>query len=135
MAYLNQVNLIGNVGNDPDIKQFDAFKLATFKVATTERFKDRDGNQKENTQWHICVASGTIADVVEKYIRKGMPVYIGGKLTYRNWTAKDGTNHTSSEIQIHTVQMLERRKQDDPMPAPRATTASVGVGADDDIPF
>lgn len=135
MAYLNQVNLIGNVGNDPDIKQFERFKLASFKVATTERFKDRDGNQQENTQWHICVASGTIADVVEKYIRKGMPVYIGGKLTYRNWTAKDGTNHTTTEIQIHTVQMLERRKQDDPVTIPNATTASIGVGADEDIPF
>ena len=114
MAYLNQVNLIGNVGNDPEIKQFDQFKLASFKVATTERFRDRDGNQKENTQWHICVATGSVADVVEKYIRKGMPVYVGGKLNYRNWTAKDGTNHTTTEIQIHTVQMLERRAKSAP---------------------
>ena len=114
MAYLNQVNLIGNVGNDPDTRYLDREgtgnqKFSTFKVATTERYKDRDGNQKENTQWHICVAWGSVADVVEKYIRKGMPVFVGGKLTYHNWTAKDGTNHTSAEIQIHTVQMLERR--------------------------
>ena len=103
------MNLIGNIGGDPEIKNFDTFKLATFKVATTERFRDRDGNQKENTQWHSCSASGTIADVVEKYIKKGMQVYIGGKLIYRNWTAKDGSNHTSAEVQVHTVQMLDRR--------------------------
>ena len=109
MAYLNQVNLIGNTGADPEIKTFDNFKLATFKVATTERFKDRDVNQKENTQWHLCTASGSVADVVEKYIKKGMAVYVGGKLTYRNWTAKDGTNHTTAEVQVHTVQMLDRK--------------------------
>lgn len=112
MAYLNQVNLIGNIGSDPEIKSFDSFKLATFRVATTERFRDRDGNQKENTQWHSCSATGTIADVVEKYIKKGMQVYVGGKLTYRNWTAKDGSNHTSTEIQVHTVQMLDRKQKD-----------------------
>ena len=112
MAYLNQVNLIGNIGNDPEIKTFDSFKLATFKVATTERFRDRDGNQKENTQWHSCSATGAIADVVEKYIKKGMMVYVGGKLTYRNWTAKDGSNHTSTEVQVHTVQMLDRKQKD-----------------------
>ena len=111
MAYLNQVNIIGNVGSEAEIKQFDTFKLATFKVATTERFKDRNGNQQENTQWHTCTATGAIADVVERYIHKGMLVYVGGKLNYRNWTAKDGTNHTSTEIQVHTVQMLEKRKQ------------------------
>lgn len=109
MAYLNQVNLIGNIGGDPEIKNFESFKLATFKVATTERFRDRDGNQKEITHWHSCSATGSVADVVEKYIKKGMQVYVGGKLTYRNWTAKDGSNHTSTEVQVHTVQMLDRK--------------------------
>lgn len=123
MAYLNQVNLIGNIGGDPEIKTFDTFKLATFKVATTERFRDRDGNQKENTQWHLCTASGSVSDVVERYIKKGMQVYVGGKLTYRNWTAKDGSNHTSTEVQVHTVQMLDKKMRDERKPE-----------VDDDLP-
>lgn len=113
MAYLNQVNIIGNVGGDPETKNFDTFKLVSFKVATTERFRDRDGNQKENTQWHSCSAIGTVADVVEKYIRKGMQVYVGGKIVYRYWTASDGSDHTTAEIQVHTVQMLDRKPKTD----------------------
>lgn len=119
MAYLNQVNLIGNVGNDPEIRYIDnnpqnpsgSFKLATFKVATTERYKDRNGEQREQTQWHLCVANGTIADVVEKYLKKGASVYIGGKLTYREWTDQSGNKRYSTEVRVFTIQMLDRKLQ------------------------
>ena len=124
MAYLNQVNLIGNVGNDPEVRYIDTnpqapSKFATFKVATTERYKDRNGEQKEQTQWHLCVANGTIADVVEKYLKKGAAVYIGGKLTYRQWEDKDGGKHTTTEVRVFTIQMLDRK----PKGAPDTVTA------------
>ena len=119
MAYLNQLNLIGNVGSDPEVRYIDTnpqapTKFATFKVATTERYKDRNGEQKEQTQWHLCTASGTIADVVEKYLKKGAAVYIGGKLTYRQWEDKDGGKHTTTEVRVFTIQMLDRKPKNAP---------------------
>ena len=111
MAYLNQVNLIGNVGQDPKVNDTSAGKFATFTLATTERYKDRDGNPKEQTQWHTIAASGPQAEVVEKYIRKGAQVYVGGKLVYRSYEGKDGTTRYATEIRMHTVQMLDRKPQ------------------------
>lgn len=115
MAYLNQVNLIGNVGQDPQVREMNGGKFATFTLATTERFKDRNGEPKENTQWHNIVASGPQADVVEKYVRKGAQVYVGGKLTYRAYDGKDGTTRYSTDIRLHTVQMLDRKPKAQPV--------------------
>lgn len=120
MAYLNQVNLIGNVGNDPEIRYLDSNpqapqnKVATFKVATTERYRDRNNEQQEQTQWHNCVAYGSIADVCEKYLKKGASVYIGGKLTYRTWEGQDGNKHYTTEVRVFTIQMLDRKQKDAP---------------------
>ena len=119
MAYLNSVSLIGNCGNDPEIRNLENGKLATFKVATTERYRDRNGDQKEQTQWHQCVANGPIADVAEKYLKKGASVYIGGKLTYRDWTDKEGVKHYTTEVRVFTIQMLDRK----PKNAPEGATA------------
>lgn len=127
MAYLNQVNLIGNVGYDPDIKNLEFGKIATFKLATTERYKDRNGQPKENTQWHLVSARGPLADVVEKLIRKGAQVYVGGKLEYRSWNDKDGNQHTQTEIVMHTVQMLGSRPRNE---APATQNESF-----EDLPF
>ena len=115
MAYLNSVQLIGNVGSDPEVKTFDHGKLATFRVATTERYRDRNNHQQEVTQWHSCSASGSIADVVEKYVRKGMQVFIGGKLTYRSYDGKDGTTRWATDIRVYTVQMLDKKQKDAPV--------------------
>ena len=109
MAYLNQANLIGNVGSEPTIRDVNGGKFATFTLATTERFRDRNGDQKEQTQWHNIVAAGPHADVVEKYVHKGAQVYVGGKITYRKWTDRDGNDRFSTDIRMHTVQMLDKR--------------------------
>ena len=114
MAYLNNVQLIGNVGNDPDIRVYNDTKFATFKVATTKRFRDRSGEQREQTQWHTCSASGNIAEVVEKYIKKGASVFVSGELTYRTWQDKDGNDRTSTEVKLYTVQMLDKRPKGAP---------------------
>ena len=135
MAYLNSVSLIGNVGTDPEIRylenQTPAAKLATFKVATTERYKDRNGEQREQTQWHRCVASGNIADVVEKYLKKGAAVFIGGKLTYRQWEDKDGGKHETTEVRVYTIQMLDRK----PKNAPDGATDTNPNNHPEDLPF
>ena len=119
MAYLNNVQLIGNVGNDPDVRYLDREgtgnqKFATFKVATTKRFRDRNNEQHEQTQWHTCTCFGNIADVVEKYIKKGSSVFVSGELSYRKWQDKDGLDHYSTEIKLFTVQMLDKRQKDAP---------------------
>ena len=109
MAYLNSVQLIGNVGNDPDIRVYNDTKFATFKVATTKRFLDRSGEQREQTQWHTCSASGNIAEVVEKYIRKGASVFVSGELTYRQWQDKDGNDRYSTSSTPSRCSTRDRR--------------------------
>ena len=128
MAYLNNVQLIGNVGGDPDIREYNGTKFATFKVATSKRFRDRNNEQREQTQWHTCSAVGNIADVVEKYIKKGSSVFVSGELTYRTWQDKDGNDRTSTEVKLYTVQMLDKRPKD----APEIVTAEKEPG---DLPF
>ena len=125
MAYLNNVQLIGNVGGDPDIREYNGTKFATFKVATSKRFRDRNNEQREQTQWHTCSAVGNIAEVVEKFIKKGASVFVSGELTYRTWQDKDGNDRTSTEVKLYTVQMLDKRPKD----APEVATQ------DEDIPF
>ena len=125
MAYLNQIQLIGNVGYDPDIKTLEFGRLATFKVATTEKFKDRNGQPKENTQWHQVTASGPLVDVVEKFIRRGSLVFVSGKMVYRTWKDKEGNDHTQAEVQLHTLQMLNR---------PKTAAPAQAVDNDDDLP-
>ena len=128
MAYLNNVQLIGNVGGDPDIREYNGTKFATFKVATSKRFRDRNNEQREQTQWHTCSAVGNIADVVEKYIKKGSSVFVSGELTYRTWQDKDGNDRYSTEVKLYTVQMLDKRPKD----APEIVTAEKEPG---DLPF
>ena len=128
MAYLNNVQLIGNVGGDPDIREYNGTKFATFKVATSKRFRDRNNEQREQTQWHTCSAVGNIAEVVEKYIKKGSSVFVSGELTYRTWQDKEGNDRTSTEIKLYTVQMLDKRPKD----APEVITNEKEPG---DLPF
>lgn len=124
MAYLNNVQLIGNCGADPEVREFNGTKFATFRVATTKRFRDRNNEQREQTQWHVCTAVGNIADVVEKYIRKGASVFVSGELTYRTWQDKEGNDRTSTEVKLYTVQMLDKRAKD----------AQASVSQDEDLP-
>lgn len=110
MAYLNQVQLIGAVGNDPDVRTLQGgAKVASFNLATTERFKDRDGNRKEDTEWHSIVVWNNKAEFVEKYIRKGNNLFVSGKLRTRKWTDKDNNVRYSTEIVADNIQMLDRK--------------------------
>ena len=138
MAYLNTVSLIGNIGADPEVRylenQGQQNKLVTFKVATTEKYRDRNGNQQEQTQWHQCVAPGNLADIVEKYIHKGASVYVSGKLTYRSWKDKDGNDRNTTEIRVNTIQMLDRRPNAGQASAPTSFTAQPEPETQD-LPF
>ncbi|MDO5443631.1 MAG: single-stranded DNA-binding protein [Bacteroidia bacterium] len=113
---LNKVMLIGNVGRDPEVRYLEgnqgaanATKVASFTLATTERYRDRNGETRENTEWHNIVAWRNSADLADKYIRKGSQVYIEGKLRTRSWTDAQGVKKFTTEVVVDTIQLLGKR--------------------------
>ena len=103
----NKVQLIGHVGNDPEIKTFDGGKkLAKLNVATNESYKNDKGEKVEETQWHSLIAWGKTADIIEKYVVKGKEIAIEGKLTHRNYEDKNGEKRYVSEVVIDELLML-----------------------------
>ena len=114
---LNKAMLIGNVGRDPEVRYLDGkdgnAKVATFTLATTERFRDRNGETRENTEWHNIVAWRSTADVVERFVKKGTQVYIEGRLRTRSWDDQTGNKRYTPEILADNLQLLGK-KSDNP---------------------
>jgi single-strand DNA-binding protein len=103
----NKVQLIGHVGNDPEIKTFDGGKkLAKLNVATNESYKNDKGEKVEETQWHNLVAWGKTAEIIEKYVVKGKEIAIEGKLTHRSYEDKNGEKRYVTEVVIDELLML-----------------------------
>ncbi|RED46518.1 single-strand binding protein [Winogradskyella eximia] len=103
----NKVQLIGNLGNDPEITNFESGKiLAKFSIATNDSYKNAQGEKITDTQWHNVVAWGKTAQIVEKYITKGKEVAIEGKLTSRSWEDKDGMKRYITEVVCNELLML-----------------------------
>ena len=103
----NKVQLIGNLGNDPEIVNLESGKtLAKFSVATNESYKNAQGEKVTDTQWHNIVAWGKTAQIIEKYVGKGKEVAIEGKLTTRSWEDKDGVKRYSTEVVCNELLML-----------------------------
>lgn len=123
---INKAIIVGHVGQDPEVRYVgeasNGTKVATFRVATTERYKDRDGNVKENTEWHSVVAWRNLADIVEKYVRKGTQLYIEGKLQTRSWEDNAGIKRYITDIVANTIQLLGKKETGTapPPPAPPA---------------
>jgi len=109
-AIRNQVQLIGNLGQKPEIKTFgEDKKLAKFSIATSDYYIDNKGEKKEETQWHNIVIWGKQADIVEKYLDKGMQVAVSGKITYRQYDDKDGNKKYITEIVASDFLMLDKK--------------------------
>ena len=103
----NKVQLIGNLGNDPEIINLESGKmLAKFSIATNESYKNAKGEKITDTQWHNIVAWGKTAEIVEKYITKGKEIAIEGKLTNRSWEDKDGNKRYTTEVVCSEVMMF-----------------------------
>ena len=111
---INKVILVGNVGQDPEVRYTgdanNGAKVATLRLATTERYRDRNGNLQEHTEWHSVVVWRNTADVVEKYVRKGTQLYIEGKLRTRSWDDQNGNKRYVTEILADTLQLLGRKQ-------------------------
>ena len=138
MPSLNKVMLIGNVGRDPEIRYLDqgsaqagqSTKVATFTLATTDRYRDRRGELRENTEWHNLVLWRQLADLAERYIRKGSQVYVEGHIRTRSYTDQQGQKKFMTEIVADNVQLLGRRDGEVPQDgyAPAAPAAPAAQG-------
>ncbi|MFM9836956.1 MAG: single-stranded DNA-binding protein [Cyclobacteriaceae bacterium] len=102
----NSVQLIGNLGKDPEVKTFDKSKKASFTIATTDSYKNAKGEKVEDTQWHNIVIWGPLAEVAEKYLKKGMEVCVEGKLVHRNYETDKGEKRYITEINVNDMLML-----------------------------
>ena len=106
-ALKNKVQLIGNLGNTPEVKAFDnGKKVATFRMATTEVYRNAKGEKIKETQWHNLVAWGKLAEIAEKYLSVGKEVAVEGKLVSRSYNDKDGNKKYFTEIQVNELLML-----------------------------
>ncbi len=106
-ALRNRVQLIGNLGNAPEIRKTETGKkLVRFSVATNESYKNSNGEKVTDTQWHNLVAWGKLADIAEKFLNKGTEVAIEGKLINRNYTDKEGIKKYITEIQVNELLLL-----------------------------
>lgn len=142
---VNKVILIGNLGRDPEIRYLPSGQtVASFSVATTERFKGRDGQMKDQTEWHNVVVYGKQAETCGQYLKKGRQVYVEGRLTTRQWEAKDGSGKRSrTEIVALRVQFLGGRAGGAPAEETQDLGGGMAAGAgeesvpmdDEDIPF
>lgn len=122
---VNKVILVGNVGLDPEVRTTESgVKVARVRLATTERLFDRQANEaKEHTEWHTITLWRGLADVVDRYVRKGTQLYIEGRLRTREWTDKDGNKRYTTEVMADTMNLLGRRSDN---PASDGTSAGSG---------
>ncbi len=111
---LNKAILIGNVGSDPEVRTVgNGGRVASFSLATGRTWSDPSGAKQEKTEWHKCVVwnnkAGSLADVVEKYVKKGERVYVEGEIEYRQWQDKEGQTRYTTEIKVRELMLLGGR--------------------------
>jgi single-strand DNA-binding protein len=107
---VNKVILVGNVGQDPEVRYLDkTTPVCTLRMATSETYRNKNGEKVTNTEWHSVVLWRGLAEVAEKYVRKGSQIYIEGKLRTRSWDDKDNNKRYTTEIVADVMQMLGKR--------------------------
>lgn len=140
---VNKIYLLGRTGKDPEVKTIGDAKCAQFTLATSERYKDRNGEMQENTDWHNIVCWRQTADIVEKYVKKGSQLFIEGKVKYRSYETDRGEKRYVTDIVAERIELLgkpEGQQNPSPAPAPQQrvqTTPLPPAGEDDDtdLPF
>jgi single-strand DNA-binding protein len=130
---VNKVILIGNVGADPTVRYLEGgVPVASFSLATSETYKNKNGERVEQTEWHNIVLWRGLAQIAEYYVKKGSQLYIEGKIRSRSWEDKSGIKHFLTEIYADTMQILARKKENTnetaPATTPDATTAPASTG-------
>jgi single-strand DNA-binding protein len=134
MVGVNKVILVGNLGADPEMRYTaGGTAVCKFRIATTEKYKDRQGNMQERTDWHRVTVWGKLAEICGQYLAKGKQVYIEGRLEYGSYE-KDGVKHYTTDIIANTMQMLGSAGNRMQEPEPPFGPPAGGV-PEDDIPF
>jgi single-strand DNA-binding protein len=134
MAGVNKVILVGNLGKDPEVRHLEGgASVANFPLATTEIFKDKAGNRQEQTEWHNIVVWRGLADVAEKFLKKGMTIYIEGKLRTRSWDDKEGNKRYTTEVVGDTFTILSKKENSNPSSGNEGNQG--GSKTADDLPF
>src|SRR5687768_12345774 len=114
MASVNKVILIGNLGKDPETRYMpNGDAVTNITLATTETWKDKNGEKQEKTEWHRVTFYRKLAEIAGEYLKKGRPVYVEGRLETRKWTDKAGADRYTTEIIANAMQMLGGRRDDD----------------------
>ncbi len=133
---LNKVMLIGNVGKDPEVRHLEGGSVvARFSLATTERYKDKNGEFQEQTEWHNIVCWRLLAERAEKYVKKGSLLFIEGRLRSRSWEDKTGQARYTVEIVADSIQVLGRRQDDAATPQNQPNIQEIIPQDDGDLPF
>ena len=132
---INKAIIVGNLGADPELRYTQSgTAVASFRVATTERWKGQDGQMQESTEWHSCNAWGKLAEICGKYLQKGSLVYISGRMQTRKWEDKDGGTRYTTEIVVRDMKMLGGRSE-----GGQSSQTGGGYGGappmGDDVPF
>lgn len=146
MSSLNKAMIIGNLGKDPEVRYTQSNKaVATLTVATSEKFKDNNGELQERTEWHRVVVWNRLAEICQQYLKKGSKVYIEGKIQTNAWEDKEGQKRYTTEILGLTMTMLDSKgsggsSSNNNTPAPQQETPPVDISADiddgdDSLPF
>jgi single-strand DNA-binding protein len=137
MAGVNKAILIGNLGADPEMRYTSSgTAVANFRIATTERWNNPNGEKEERTEWHRIVAFGRLGEICGEYLAKGKQVYIEGRLQTRNWEDRDGNQRTTTEIVATGMQMLGQASGGGTRFQERDEPPSQGEpNKDQDIPF
>ncbi len=136
MASVNKAIIIGNLGRDPETRYMpDGGAVTHITVATTEKWKEKSGEAKEQTEWHRIVFFGKLAEIASEYLKKGSAVYVEGRIETKKYTDKDGAEKYATQIVGSTMQMLGAKPNQEPRqqekPKPRAGFDDM----EDDIPF
>ena len=149
---VNKVTLIGNLGKDPEVRALEnGAKVAKFSIATNENYRDKSGEWQTQTEWHEIVAWRAVAERAESSLKKGMTVYLEGKLSTRTWQDKDGNNRKTTEVVSNYFRVINRNTsnssggggafsspKDEPTVANSPISSSpppITEEADDDLPF
>ncbi len=146
MGNLNKAMLIGRLGADPEVRYTqNNTAVATLSVATSDRYKDSNGEWQETTEWHRVVAWGRLAEICQQYTNKGSQIYVEGPIQTRSWEDREGQKRYTTEIKAQVIQLLDNREggqgtntsagRDTQRPEPAASSAPASFDDHDDLPF
>jgi single-strand DNA-binding protein len=136
MAGVNKVILVGNLGKDPELRYTPSGQaVATFSLATGRKWKDKEGQMQDQTDWHNIVTWGRQAEIAKEYLKKGSPIFIEGRIQYRTYNDRDGNKRYITEIVAQSLQMLGRKGAEAAPEVPVETEVETPPASDEDIPF